>query len=655
MAMISMSAFSDEDSFIRNVYMSGELKNETAVRTQDGLFIGAVNERDNEVMKFENSARAFINGDIGEESTFHAELRFVVDSSQVDGEDGESYKFHESYTQRDFFRELYVDTEAAGWSMRLGKQQVVWGTADGIKLLDIINPTDYAEMAQNTMDESRIPVWMINAERDLENGANIQFVISQPRENVFPGMDRNISTEVRQNVPITGGAFAGMDITNNNTDPIQRGHQEGHPFILLGVDSITGKENGFINIVPDLGSISTGFFGQFQAGLAPNPLTVSQFAGMTNAQLAAQVWPGTATMITDAIAGGFDGAQILGAFVSNYDTNLSNATSAADWGVVQDSAFEYMGNAAFGTFATFVDAKSQYVYDMPDDWEVDIAMRYKDTLDNGLNYSVNYSYNYDKNPIVNISWRNDAGTALSQQIAAGTNIITLWDGATQAGVAYGGEAPTLRFEHTVERAHNLGAAFDYGLDTKALGPIVLRGEFLYQKDVYSPVVDLAAMSIGDLPGALQMIEGDRFKYVLGVDVTALTNMMVSFQFIQDMNLDYIDGTSTAGTITGSRYTADFATMHMSNNFNKAEENKEFYSLFLSKPFGAEQQHRWNNIYMFEENGGNWNRFDVEYSFDDRLIGMFEYNAYWGDDNTQFGQLDNSSNVQVGIKYLFDDY
>jgi len=193
------------------------------------------------------------------------------------------------------------------------------------------------------------------------------------------------------------------------------------------------------------------------------------------------------------------------------------------------------------------------------------------------------------------------------------------------------------------------------LDTEALGPVVLRGEFLYQKDVYSPVIDLAALSIGDLPGALQMIEGDRFRYVLGVDVTAMTNMMVSFQFIQDMNLDYIDGTSTAGSVTGSRYTADFSTMHMSNGFNKAEENKEFYSLFLSKPFGAEQQHRWNNIYMFEENGGNWNRFDVEYSFDDRLIGMFEYNAYWGDDNTQFGQLDNSSNVQVGIKYLFDDY
>ena len=93
-------------------------------------------------------------------------------------------------------------------------------------------------------------------------------------------------------------------------------------------------------------------------------------------------------------------------------------------------------------------------------------------------------------------------------------------------------------------------------------------------------------------------------------------------------------------------------MHLGNGFNKAEENKNFYSLFFSKPFGAEQQHRWNNIFMYEENGGKWNRFDVEYSFNDTLIGMLEYDRYWGDDNTQFGQLENASNLQLGLKLIF---
>lgn len=623
------------EDFISDLTMSGTLKNETALFTKSGTTIGAgSSHHGGDVLKSETSVRLFINGSVGEDSAIHAEIRPVMDTEGVDGDAGDSYKFHESYTQRDYLRELYVDTYANDWSFRIGKQQVVWGTADGIKLLDIINPTDFTEMAQNVMDESRIPVWMVTAERDLESGANVQVVLSQPRENIFAGLDRNIRTSYRQNATTPG---ARADLTTQN------GHMQNHPFMLLGVDSITGKFNGFLNIVPDLGAISGGFFDLFGAGLAPNPMTVAAFAA-TNAA-------GVAGM---GIPGGGDGAQTLAGFAANYDTNLSNGTSAADWGVVDDSAFEYMGNAAFGTFDAFVGAKSQYVYDMPEDYDANIAFRYKNTLDSGLTYSLNYSYNYDKNPIINLSWRNDAGEALVKTIGA-NNIITLTDSGANAYGSGAGGAPTLRFTQTVERAHNLGTALDYGLDTEALGPVVLRGEFLYQKDVYSPVINRAALSIGDITDALTMVKGDRFKYVLGVDITAMTNMLVSAQFIQDINLDYIDTTATAGTITGDRYTADYSTMHLTNGFNKAEEFKEFYSLFLSKPFGAEQQHRWNNIYMFEENGGNWNRFDIEYSFDDNLIGMFEYNAYWGDGNTQFGQLEDSSNVQLGIKYLFESY
>jgi hypothetical protein len=169
-------------------------------------------------------------------------------------------------------------------------------------------------------------------------------------------------------------------------------------------------------------------------------------------------------------------------------------------------------------------------------------------------------------------------------------------------------------------------------------------------------MDLTALSIGDLPNALKMEKGDRLKYVIGADVTALTNMMVSLQFIQDRNLDYVDAQSTIdgnSTISSrGRFTTDYATMSLTNNFNKAEKEKDFYSLFLSKPFGESGQHRWNNIFIFEENGGKWNRLDAEFTVDDNTVATVEYNKYWGDENTQFGQLENSSNVQVGFKYSF---
>jgi hypothetical protein len=147
-----------------------------------------------------------------------------------------------------------------------------------------------------------------------------------------------------------------------------------------------------------------------------------------------------------------------------------------------------------------------------------------------------------------------------------------------------------------------------------------------------------------------MLDADRFKFVLGVDITVLTNMLVSTQYISDRNLDFIDGDKDTG-----KYSTDYATMHLSNGFNKAIKNKQYGSLFFSKPFGESGQHRWNNITMLEEGVGEnayWNRFDIDYSIDDDTQATLEYNKYWGNVNTQFGQLKNASNIQVGVKYSF---
>jgi hypothetical protein len=142
-----------------------------------------------------------------------------------------------------------------------------------------------------------------------------------------------------------------------------------------------------------------------------------------------------------------------------------------------------------------------------------------------------------------------------------------------------------------------------------------------------------------------MEDADMFKYVLGVDLTVATNMLVSTQLIQFYNLDYIDEDNR-------RYTGDFSSMHLTNGMNKGDEVETFVSFFLSKPFGPDVQHRWNNIIIWENEGGYWNRFDVEYSFNDEMVGTIEYNKYWGDENTTFGQFEASSNLQLGFKYIF---
>lgn len=63
--------------------------------------------------------------------------------------------------------EAYVEFEALEGYWTLGKQQVVWGEADGLKVLDVVNPQDLRELNLDAFEESRIPTWMINGEFEL--------------------------------------------------------------------------------------------------------------------------------------------------------------------------------------------------------------------------------------------------------------------------------------------------------------------------------------------------------------------------------------------------------------------------------------------------------------------------------------------------------
>ncbi|MCZ6887268.1 MAG: hypothetical protein O7H39_02145 [Gammaproteobacteria bacterium] len=61
-------------------------------------------------------------------------------------------------------REAYVDTEIGSAFLRIGKQQVVWGQADGLKLLDVLNPQSFREFILDDFEDSRIPLWTVNVE-----------------------------------------------------------------------------------------------------------------------------------------------------------------------------------------------------------------------------------------------------------------------------------------------------------------------------------------------------------------------------------------------------------------------------------------------------------------------------------------------------------
>jgi len=461
-------------------------------------------------IKQEISFRMYADGDISDDTTYHLEGQAFVDDKGVG-----HYSTSDNYTQREGLRELYVDTKlGGGWDLRLGKQQVVWGTADGMKLLDMINPTDYSEMAQNQMEDSRIPVWMINA----ENGP-VQVVISQPRENIFAGLNRSTNTDIRRN---------NFDGVVNQDVTVNQGTDTGHVFMMKGPDSITGAHNGFLNITPDLGGVAGRFAGGFGGMSQLSSFGMQGFVvgGTGNGSFEPMVMGGDGTtgsmafsmgynqMLGDSAstnhAGGatvlnanydasstdytnlpdaFEGAVVstgnylfsqglLGAtdttalnsitgaqmllygFASQYDSNLADDKSDGEL----DTAFDYMANTSFMTFDAFVNAGSEYVYNMPDDTDVNFAARIKDSTDSGFNYSLNFARNWDANPIINLSWRNAsgdklavnkmvtemAGTAMTGYQAANSAATSgyslmltdtaLADGATRLNGDYGGAA-----------------------------------------------------------------------------------------------------------------------------------------------------------------------------------------------------------------------
>ena len=226
--------------------VTGKIVHESAKFTTSGTTIGAATAQDKEYFKQETSARIFIDGEASENATYHVELQGFNDG-QANGD----YRNNENYTQRDVLREAYVDTELNGFSIRAGKQQVVWGTADGMKLLDAINPTDYSEMAQNQMEDSRIPVWMINAETTLPAGGDMQLIIAEGKSSHFAGMGNDSTTAIGATPSYNPASVEGFTEHTNG--------DRGHAFIMKGADTITGFANGFLNVAPALGAVAQKF------------------------------------------------------------------------------------------------------------------------------------------------------------------------------------------------------------------------------------------------------------------------------------------------------------------------------------------------------------------------------------------------------------
>jgi hypothetical protein len=56
------------------------------------------------------------------------------------------------------FREAFMEFTGQGWGFKAGRQIIIWGQADGMKITDVISPMDLSEFLAQDYDDIRMPV-----------------------------------------------------------------------------------------------------------------------------------------------------------------------------------------------------------------------------------------------------------------------------------------------------------------------------------------------------------------------------------------------------------------------------------------------------------------------------------------------------------------
>ena len=72
-------------------------------------------------------------------------------------------------------RELYVDVSLDNMDVRLGKQYIIWGVLEGVRIVDEINPMDFRELILPELIDYRIPLWSAKLDYYADIG-DVQFV-----------------------------------------------------------------------------------------------------------------------------------------------------------------------------------------------------------------------------------------------------------------------------------------------------------------------------------------------------------------------------------------------------------------------------------------------------------------------------------------------
>jgi hypothetical protein len=83
-------------------------------------------------------------------------------------------------------REMYLDGSLGPVNLRIGKQQIAWGQADGLRVLDVVNPMSFREFILPQPEDRRIALWTLNAELAFDGGSLQLLWLPDPTYDEIP-------------------------------------------------------------------------------------------------------------------------------------------------------------------------------------------------------------------------------------------------------------------------------------------------------------------------------------------------------------------------------------------------------------------------------------------------------------------------------------
>jgi len=132
----------------------------------------------NEVSKFKNILQLSGEYKFSDQWVFFTSAKYWYDAIYALNSKYDAAQHYMDHIQRtDWLRDCYLDYTNGSWFLRLGKQQVAWGQADGIAILDRVNPTDLTEYWLPDAVDLRIPLWMANINYSPKLNSNLQLLI----------------------------------------------------------------------------------------------------------------------------------------------------------------------------------------------------------------------------------------------------------------------------------------------------------------------------------------------------------------------------------------------------------------------------------------------------------------------------------------------